>query len=94
MSKEDEKMAKRERGLGSVGVGPYVGEVEEVEGANLEGPVLKDPKATIKSDLLAPQPKGKPEDRLRRALKNMLDNTAPDATPRPVRQEAEAAVKG
>jgi len=34
------------------------------------------------------------EDRLRRALRNMLDNTAPDATPRPVRQEAEAAVKG
>ena len=33
------------------------------------------------------------EDRLRRALKNMLDNTPADATPRPVREEAEAAVK-
>jgi len=34
------------------------------------------------------------EDKLRGALKNMLDNTAPDATPRGVRQQAEEALAG
>ncbi|MFH1569516.1 MAG: hypothetical protein ABIL09_16085 [Gemmatimonadota bacterium] len=33
------------------------------------------------------------EDHLRAALRAMLDNTPPDATPRSVRAEAEAAVK-
>jgi len=34
------------------------------------------------------------QDRMRRALKNMLDNTPADATPRSVRADAEAALKG
>ena len=64
-------------------------------GADAGKPNVEDlPKRAIRSNPPLPQPKGKPEDRLRRALKNMLDNTPADATPRPVRQEAEAAVKG
>ena len=88
-------MAKQERDMGSIGGGS-------------DDLGLTDPKATVKSDPPAPEPEttsSRPrskrttvstsvEDRLRRALRLVLDNTPADAMPRPVRQEAEAAVKG
>ena len=39
-----------------------------------------------------PKPTESREQRLSRALKNLLDNTAADATPRSVRRQAEAVL--
>ena len=41
-----------------------------------------------------PKPTESRTEQLRRALKNLLDNTPPDATPRSLRQQAEAALAG
>ena len=65
-----------------------------------EGDPLAEKEEAAKPEEKAQEPTRRPkkavvntEDRLRRALKNMLDNTPYDATPRAVRQQAEDALK-
>ena len=51
-------------------------------------------KSESQAKRLRTQRKGSREETLRRALKNVLDNTPPDATPTSVRRQAEAVLKG
>ena len=66
-------------------------------GAHEDGsePVAAEPPKPKKRAFGSPEDRAPDaQDRMRRALKNMLDNTPADATPRSVRADAEAALKG
>jgi len=59
-----------------------------------QGDDLEEPKSKGQAKRRITQQAETREDRLQRMLKNVLDNTPPDATPRSVRQAAEELLRG